>query len=93
MQFYWDFQVQATIQRIRDFKERYSSVWTLVLSDIRDNVPAYRVRCRNYQGLHISIFFRQPDCDISGFELRALFNSWEYTVERSALSLPRSLRE
>ena len=91
LNFYDEFQRQAAIQRVEEFRQEYLPIWSNVLSDIRANIPAYRVFARNYQGLNISVFFRLPDCDIRNFSLRALFNSWDYTLERSALGMPRSL--
>ncbi|NBR60280.1 MAG: hypothetical protein EBT86_01275 [Actinobacteria bacterium] len=91
LNFYDDFQTQAAIQRKREFDILYGPVWSNVLSDVRANVPAYRVSVINYEGLNINIFFRLPDCDVKDFRLRALFNSWTYTLNRSALGLPRQL--
>lgn len=88
---YNDFQIQAAIQRTAEFRSKFGIGWASIMSDIRMNVPAYRVSVVNYDGLHMNLYFRLPDCDVSNFEFRALFNSWEYSLERSALGLPRGL--
>lgn len=91
LKWYDDFQIQAAIQRKEEFYKIYSTTWYNILSDIRANTPAYKASVVNYDGLNISIYFRLPDCDIRNFELRALFNSWTYTLNRSALGMPRTL--
>lgn len=91
LKFYDEFQIQAAIQRTIEFRTVYSSLWNDVLSDVRANTPAYRVSTVNYMGLRVNMFLRLPDCDLSTFDMRAMFNSWDYTIRRSALGLPRSL--
>jgi len=91
LKFYDEFQIQSAIQRTAEFRALYSPIWNNVLSDVRTNTPAYRVSTVNYMGLHVNLFLRLPDCDISNFDMRAMFNSWDYTIRRSALGLPRSL--
>lgn len=91
LKYYDDFQTQAAIQRKREFVAVHGESWKDVMSDVRANVPAYRVSVVNYDGLHLSIYFRLPDCRVEDFNLRALFNSWTYTLNRSALGLPRQL--
>lgn len=91
LKWYQLFQQSLASQRIQDFRKNYDNEWKNILSDIRSNIPAYKVNVVNFDGLHLSIYFRLPDCDINEFNMRALFNSWEYTLERSALGLPRSL--
>lgn len=91
LKFYDDFQTQAAIQRIAEFRIEFGTRWGNVLSDVQMNVPAYRVSVVNYDGLRMSLYFRLPDCDVRDFEFRALFNSWDYFIERSALGLPRGL--
>jgi hypothetical protein len=91
LKFYDDFQTQAAIQRKREFAAVYGEDWAVIMSDVRANVPAYKVSVVNYDGLNINIYFRLPDCSVEDFNLRALFNSWTYTLNRSALGLPRQL--
>lgn len=91
LKFYDEFQIQAAIQRTHDFRIFFGPIWEDILSDIRANIPAYKVSVINYEGLNLNIYFRLPNCDISDFSLRALFNSWTYTINRSALGLPRAI--
>jgi len=89
--FYWEFQRGECINRISAFQQNYNNIWAEVMSDIRMNTPAYRIKVTNYQGLQISLYLRLPNCDVGDFDIQAIFNSWNYTIQRSALGMPRGL--
>lgn len=84
-----EFIIIDSIERIRNFKDRFDTCWKEICYDIRTNTPSYEIRVTNYQGLKIILYLRLPDCDIENFDARAIFNSWEYVIFRKALPFPR----
>jgi hypothetical protein len=86
MYYFEAFQVAEAQRRLYIFRYNCGTVWQKVMSEILMNIPRYNMRIIAYDDtiLHLSIF--EPDCDLSGFNVRADFNSWRYFHQPAALS-------
>jgi len=81
-----EFHRYDAMQRVHDMRETYRVPWSLVMSDVRANVPRYTLMMTGYTGQPISIY--SPDCAIHYF-LRLVADS---EIQRRALSIHRSIR-
>jgi len=57
-----EFHRVDAIQRTNEMRDTYRDPWSLVMSDIRANVPRYSLTLTGYNGQPISIYC--PDCTI-----------------------------
>ena len=81
-----EFHRYDAMERTRDMRATYRGTWSLVMGDVRANVPRYSLTLTGYDGQPISIYC--PDCLLHPY-LRLMANS---IIQRRALSIHRNIR-
>jgi hypothetical protein len=81
-----EFHRYDAMERTRDMRATYRGPWSLVMGDVRANVPRYSLTLTGYDGQPISIYC--PDCLLHPY-LRLMANS---IIQRRALSIHRNIR-
>ena len=81
-----EFHRVDAIERTGNMRSAYRDPWSLVMSDVRANVPRYSLTLTGYNGQPISIYC--PDCFLHPY-LRRMANS---RIQRRALSIHRNIR-
>ena len=81
-----EFHRVDAIQRTNEMRDTYRVPWSLIMSDVRANVPRYSLTLTGYVGQPISIYC--PDCFLHPY-LRLMANS---RIQRRALSIHRNIR-
>jgi len=78
-----EFHRVDAIQRVNDMRKNAEIAfsWSLVMGDVRTNIPRYTLTLTGYEGQPISIYC--PDCTIH-YYLRLMARS---TIRRRALSI------
>ena len=73
-------------ERVHAVRDTYRGPWSLVMSDVRANIPRYTLTFTDYEGQPISIY--SPDCTVHYF-LRLMADS---EICRRALSIHRAIK-
>ena len=81
-----EFHRVDAIQRFQDMRDTYRVPWSLVMSDVRANVPRYSLTLTGYSGNPISIYC--PDCTIHP----VMCLMAEFEISRRALSIHRNIQ-
>jgi len=76
-----EFHRYDATERLHAMRETYRVPWSLVMSDVRANVPRYTLMLTGYTGQPISIY--APDCAIHPFLLLMA----DSEIQRRALSI------
>ena len=62
MNWYWEFQRPVAIMRITNFQKTYASVWSDVMTEIRERTPEYSLVWNNVDyPSPMTLFY--PDCN------------------------------
>ena len=73
-----EFHRYDATERVHAVRDTYRGPWSLVMSDVRANIPRYTLTFTDYEGQPISIY--SPDCAIHP-------DPWQ-VISRRALSTP-----
>ena len=81
-----EFHRYDATERVHAVRDTYRGPWSLVMSDVRANIPRYTLTFTDYEGQPISIY--SPDCFIHTY----LYLMADSEISRRALSIHRTIK-